>query len=91
MERTSHGKFSGTRPKNTAEGSSRALILYDIPDSEGAQTLLHLRFRGKIAATGLKKTFIVTGGSIMDHITTAPMLAGLQERSEASYSKSTQK
>lgn len=37
------------------------------------QTLLHLRFRGKIAATGLKRRLIVWGGEWMDRITTQPV------------------
>lgn len=46
------------------------------------QTLLHLRFRGRIAATGLKRRVIIAGGSWMDHITVRPMLSGLAERAE---------
>lgn len=45
-------------------------------------TTVHLRFRGRIAAKGMKKRLIVWFGGIMDRISTAPMLAGLQERAE---------
>ena len=69
----------------------RALILHknktesaSASDSE-LQTLLHLRFRGKIAATGFKRTALVWGGGILDQVTTAPMLAGLAERAEKSW------
>ena len=47
------------------------------------QTVLHLRFRGRIAATGLKRRLIVKGGEWMDHISGRPMLSGLAERAEA--------
>ena len=59
---------------------SWSLILW--PQDDG--TLLHLRFRGKIAAKGLKRELILWGGGLLDHWTTAPMLAGLAERAEKS-------
>lgn len=64
-----------------------ALMLHseDIGAGEGSRTTVHLRFRGKIAATGLKRMVIVWFGGIMDHISTAPMLAGLAERVERSH------
>lgn len=37
------------------------------------QTLLHLRFRGKIAATGVKRRLIVWGGGWMDHLSIRPV------------------
>ena len=43
-------------------------------------SIVHLRFRGRIAAKGLKRRCILKGGHFLDHITTAPMLAGLKER-----------
>lgn len=49
---------------------SWSLILH--AQAEG-QTLLHLRFRGKIAARGLKRRLIVWGGGWMDHLTTRPV------------------
>lgn len=49
---------------------SWSLILH--PQAED-QTLLHLRFRGKIAATGLKRRLIVWGGGWMDHISIRPV------------------
>ena len=63
----------------------RSLILHEVSKGEKLETLLHLRFRGKIAATGLKKRLLVSGGGMMDHLTTAPMLAGLAERAEAEW------
>ena len=63
----------------------RSLILHEIVEGERTNTLLHLRFRGKIAATGLKRRLIVLGGGVMDHLTTAPMLAGLAERAEKGW------
>lgn len=53
----------------------------------GPTTELHLRFRGRIASTGLKRTLILRGGDFMDWITTAPMLAGLAERAEGMAAK----
>jgi len=41
---------------------------------------VHLRFRGQIQSTGWKRSLIVWGGGIMDHLTTAPMLLGLRDR-----------
>ena len=66
---------------------SWSLILHDLSQGgPGAtpSTLVHLRFRGKIAATGLKRRLLVWGGGVLDHLTTAPMLAGLAERAEQS-------
>ena len=71
----------------------RSLILHPIETTLGScsneidvtYTLLHLRFRGKIAATGLKRRVLVWGGGVLDHITTAPMLAGLAERAEKAW------
>lgn len=63
---------------------NRSIILHEVPKADGKKTLLHLRFRGKIAATGIKRKLLVAGGGFMDHITTAPMLAGLAERAEHS-------
>ncbi|GAB1740676.1 hypothetical protein NU219Hw_g5768t1 [Hortaea werneckii] len=67
---------------------SWALLLHELETtSRGTpQTLVHLRFRGQIAATGLKRFLIVKGGGVLDHLTTAPMLAGLAERVERSNS-----
>lgn len=46
---------------------------------------LRLRFRGRIQRTGLSRRLLVAGGSFMDWITTAPMLAGLKERAEKAH------
>ncbi|RMJ13644.1 hypothetical protein CDV36_006672 [Fusarium kuroshium] len=59
-----------------------AILLYETEFVTGVSTVVHLRFRGKIASTGLKLRVIVWVGGILDHITTAPMLAGLAERVE---------
>ncbi|KAL9089173.1 MAG: hypothetical protein Q9159_002644 [Coniocarpon cinnabarinum] len=61
---------------------SWSLILHEISEAGESATLLHLRFRGRIAATGFGRTLLVRGGGILDHVTTAPMLAGLAERAE---------
>lgn len=63
-----------------------SLLLHEVePDAEGvARTVVHLRFRGQIAATGVKRRVIVWGGGVLDHLTTAPLLAGLAERVEGS-------
>ena len=63
---------------------SWSILLHEVQDRGEAATLLHLRFRGRIAATGLKGRLIVWGGGLLDHWTTAPMLAGLAERVEKS-------
>ena len=49
---------------------------------ERTVTEVHLRFRGRIASTGLKRRLLVYFGDKLDHWTTAPMLAGLAERAE---------
>ncbi|RSM08935.1 hypothetical protein CEP52_004398 [Fusarium oligoseptatum] len=59
-----------------------AILLHETESATGVSTVVHLRFRGKIASTGLKLRVIVWVGGILDHITTAPMLAGLAERVE---------
>lgn len=63
---------------------SWSLILHPQREGERVDTLLHLRFRGKIAATGIKRSAIIWGGGMLDHFTTAPMLSGLAERAEKS-------
>ena len=63
---------------------SWSLILHELTEGESPATLVHLRFRGKIAATGVKRKLIVWGGGLLDHWTTGPMLAGLKERAEKS-------
>ncbi|KAF2487574.1 hypothetical protein BDY17DRAFT_320106 [Neohortaea acidophila] len=63
---------------------SWSLVLHDASEGSTPATLLHLRFRGKIAATGVKRRVIVWGGGVLDRFTTAPMLAGLAERAEKS-------
>lgn len=50
-------------------------------------TTVHLRFRGKVAATGLRRKLIVWFGGVMDHLSTAPMLAGLKERAERRHAQ----
>ncbi|KAK3071465.1 hypothetical protein LTR53_008582 [Teratosphaeriaceae sp. CCFEE 6253] len=56
------------------------------PDADGAaRTLVHLRFRGKIAATGMWQRILVHGGHFMDSMFSWPMLAGLAERVEKEH------
>ena len=64
---------------------SWALILHEsrLQPADDPRTVIHLRFRGRIEATGLKRWLIVRGGGFMDWISTAPMLAGLKERVES--------
>lgn len=45
-------------------------------------TTVHLRFRGRIASTGVLRRAILTGGEFFDGITGEIMLRGLQERVE---------
>jgi hypothetical protein len=59
---------------------SWTLMARSVESPSGQGTVVHLRFRGKIAATGLKAKLIVRGGGWMDYLSTAPMLAGLRDR-----------
>ncbi|KAK3647262.1 hypothetical protein LTR56_008093 [Elasticomyces elasticus] len=64
------------------------LMLHHLePLSSGteARTLVHLRFRGSIAATGWKQRVLVAGGRFMDSVFTWPMLQGMAERVERSH------
>jgi hypothetical protein len=64
------------------------LMLHELASQDAGkapQTLVHLRFRGKIGATGLKKWLLVTGGGFMDWIFTWPMLKGMAERVERTH------
>ncbi|EEU35151.1 uncharacterized protein NECHADRAFT_87302 [Fusarium vanettenii 77-13-4] len=62
-----------------------AILLHETESATGVSTVVHLRFRGKIAPTGLRRRVIVWLGGILDHTTTAPMLAGLAERVEREH------
>ncbi|RSL58234.1 hypothetical protein CEP54_007888 [Fusarium duplospermum] len=62
-----------------------AILLHETESEIGVSTVVHLRFRGKIASTGLKRRVIVWAGGVLDHITTTPMLAGLAERVERQH------
>ena len=48
-------------------------------------SVVQLRFRGVLQATGLKRAIILKFGEFMDYISTAPMLAGLAERVEKQH------
>lgn len=56
-------------------------------DDGEVETVVHLRFRGRIQSTGLKRKLIVTVGDWFDHWTATPMLAGLAERAEKPHVK----
>lgn len=63
-----------------------ALLLHEHTDETAPpRTTVHLRFRGRIAASGVKKRMIVWFGGMMDYVSTAPMLAGLNERVERAH------
>lgn len=63
-----------------------ALLLHEHTDeTTRPRTTVHLRFRGRIAATGVKRWLIIWFGGMMDYISTAPMLAGLKERVERAH------
>ena len=53
-----------------------------VRDEGDGVSIVHLRFRGELQATGIKRRFFVFLGGVMDYIFTAPMLAGLAERVE---------
>lgn len=93
MVHISHGDCScfNTSKKCALTRIARSLILHEVEKGQGQSTLVHLRFRGKVAAAGLKRRLLVWGGGVMDHLTTAPMLAGLAERAEASCDDRTKK
>lgn len=61
-----------------------ALLLDE--DLDRQETVVRLRFRGRLQATGLKRWCLVTGGEWMDWLSTRPMLAGLKERVEKLHS-----
>lgn len=46
-------------------------------------TIVHLRFRGKIAATVCKARMIVWAGGVLDYVSTARMLRGWKDRATA--------
>lgn len=56
------------------------ILLYETESATGVSTVIHLRFRGKIASIGLRRRVTVWLGGILDHITTAPMLTEMVER-----------
>jgi len=60
------------------------LMLHGLPSAADGtpSTVVHLRFRGRIAATGLWQRFLVAGGHFMDSIFSWPVLAGPAERAE---------
>ena len=64
---------------------SWSLILHESSTAPAAQTLVHLRFRGKITATGFLKSLLVWSGGLFDHITAKPMVDGLAERCENAH------
>ncbi|WPH04267.1 Hypothetical protein R9X50_00715600 [Acrodontium crateriforme] len=64
-----------------------SLLLHERTTESGPETTIHLRFRGKIAARGLKRKLLVWGGEWMDWASTTPMLAGLAERVERQKTK----
>lgn len=57
---------------------SWALLLKGAPERD--RTQVHLRFRGKLASTGLKRRLIVGAGEFFDRSTGELMLRGLAER-----------
>lgn len=65
---------------------SWALLLHDRSSDAAPATTVHLRFRGNIQATGLKRRLIVLGGGWLDYLSTMPMLAGIAERVEKPHS-----
>ena len=63
------------------------LMLHELEANEDStpRTLVHLRFRGQIAANGIRKWVVVNGGGFLDWIFTYPMLLGMQERVERQH------
>jgi len=65
------------RSERKAGVFSWALVLSPL---EGERTLLHVRFRGTLTSTGLKRKVIERGGAFFDALTVEIMFAGLRER-----------
>ena len=67
-----------------------ALLLRENATGDNAndvQTIVHLRFRGRIQSEGWKRAVIVWAGEKMDRLTTRPMLLGLKERVERPHAE----
>ena len=67
---------------------SWALVLRETAsdaDVNRAETVVHLRFRGRISSKGWKRRLLVWGGEKLDSWTTRPMLEGLKERAERTH------
>ena len=65
-----------------------ALLVRETETGSGRETsVVHLRFRGALQVTGLKRRIILLFGEFMDYISTAPMLAGLAERVERQHAQ----
>lgn len=65
--------------------STWALLLRELHDSAAdpePATVVHLRFRGKLKAQGVKRKVMVQGCQLLDRISTVPLLMGLAERTE---------
>ena len=62
-------------------------LVSDGGDVDETETVVHLRFRGKISSEGWKRTVIVWVGEKLDSRTTRPMLKGLKERVERARSQ----
>lgn len=65
------------RSERKAGVFSWALVLSPL---EGERTFLHVRFRGTLTSTGLKRKVIERGGAFFDALTVEIMFAGLRER-----------
>lgn len=73
------------RSKRYGSEFTWALLLRELHDQPGdpePATVVHLRFRGKLKAEGLRRRLVVKSGKLLDSLSTAPMLAGLAERCE---------
>lgn len=73
------------RSKRYGSEFTWALLLRELHDQPGdpePATVVHLRFRGKLKADGVRRRIIVKSGEVLDRLSAAPMLAGLAERCE---------
>ncbi|EME80777.1 uncharacterized protein MYCFIDRAFT_61870 [Pseudocercospora fijiensis CIRAD86] len=60
-----------------------ALLLQELNGSDPEpETLVHLRLRGRVQATGWKQKALVKGGEVLDAAAAAPLLSGIADRCE---------
>ncbi|KXT00404.1 hypothetical protein AC578_3365 [Pseudocercospora eumusae] len=68
-----------------------ALLLHELNAGASSDpepsTVVHLRFRGRIQATGWKQKALVKGGEVLDTAAATPLLLGIADRCEKKVEK----